>query len=212
MASLFPVAGNIETSTLKDSKLTLNTQRSMVLHICMTHVTNVTESQTLVCSQPFLIADHIETQAWNKPNMTLNTKRSKTPYIPWVCVVTYINHFEASALSDPQKNFWTLKGQRYPKYVLLVFQTPKFHFILLYDLTIFNYIAILRKVHWMTPKGPWTRRGERHLICFTSVAALQITFRFALQLAIQQMFCCHHQRAKNTMMLKLKRTICFWFT
>ena len=85
---------------------------------------------------------------------------------------------------------WTIQGQMYPIYVLLVSPIPKFQSISLYSPTRSNVLnicitsiprfqillnfalwpadvdiqAILRQVHWITPKWPWTLHGTRYKV------------------------------------------------
>ncbi len=48
-------------------------------------------------------------------------------------------------------------------YVLQISTRPKFHCFALRR-AVFELQAILRKVHWMTPKWPWTLQGHRYQI------------------------------------------------
>ncbi len=49
-----------------------------------------------------------------------------TPFRSTTTIFQHTGHFETSAPYDP-KWPWTLQGQRYPTYVLLVSMNPKFH-------------------------------------------------------------------------------------
>ncbi len=128
-------------------KLTLNTTGSYVLHM---YVTSIHESQ--ISLHFALIRAIFEKQA------ILRQVHQMTSNWPWTLqgqITLYMHHkcpqvsnftqfhsmtscfrdtgnFETSALNDP-KWYWTLQGQRYPIYVLLVFTSPKFHSISLYN-------------------------------------------------------------------------------
>ncbi len=71
---------------------------------------------------------------------------------------------------------WTLQGQMYPIYVLLVPLSLKFHTVLLYDQLLPNKLqAILRQVHRMTPK--WRAlQSQRYPIYVLLRSLTQICF------------------------------------
>ncbi len=71
---------NFETSALNDPKMTLNTTRSKVPHICFTSV-NESHISLGFALQPVVFWDtsHFETNALNDPKWTFNPARSNYP-------------------------------------------------------------------------------------------------------------------------------------
>ena len=77
--------------------------------------------------------------------MTLKIKGSKEPQIfspvsSWFCYCLILRpavfQLQASlkqSVRDDPKRYWTLQGQTYDSYVLLVFPNHRFHVIVLYD-------------------------------------------------------------------------------
>ncbi len=59
---------------------------------------------------------------------------------------------------------WTLQGQRHPIYVLqdIVLMGPKFKSVSLYEQPFWRYRPILTQEDRMTPKWPWTLKGQRY--------------------------------------------------
>ncbi len=118
--------------------LTLEAQR------CIIFVTLVFLSSKF---QSVLLRDNLFScrPFWDKctewPKRTLNPTRSKVPQIYFTSVheshlFAVAGSFDTSVPNDP-KLHWTLQGQRYSIYGLLVSPSPKFQSIALYDISCF---------------------------------------------------------------------------
>ncbi len=88
------------------------------------------------------------------------------------CWVTY--HFEKSAQND-------LKPYRVLHACVTSIHEAQISLRFTLQWAIFELQAILKKVHQMTPKWPWTLQAQMHPICVNSVPDPQISLHFALR-------------------------------
>ncbi len=72
----------------------------------------------------------------------------------------------------------------YPIYVLLISTSPQISLRFAIWPVGFELQAILRQVHQMPPKWPWTPQGQMYQICATSVPNSQISVRSTLRSAV----------------------------
>ncbi len=129
--------------------------------------------QLFLCYWPFW-EKYIE---WNQ--MALNTKRSKVPHTHITTVhdsqisFTFALEpvvFQIQAILRQMhwmilKWCWTLKGQRYPIYMLQLWSTESQNFIYFFlQPAVFEIQSILRQVHWLTPKWPYTLKSQNYHI------------------------------------------------
>ncbi len=145
--SRFRDTGNFETSALNNCKITLNTKRSYRPHI---DVTSIQESQISLrfALRPdvFRILAILRQVHRMTPNLYWILKGQITLYMysnfprdsnfsrfySTTSLIRVTGHFETGVPNYPQMS-WTLQGQRYTTYVLLVSPSPKFHSVLLYN-------------------------------------------------------------------------------
>ncbi len=128
----------------------------------------------------FRVTGHFETRAPNDPQMTLNAKRSKVPH-------THTKNTPESQISfrfpvqpvifelqtilrrvHPITPKWpeTLKGQRWPIYMLQLCKIFKFHFVLIcYRQPFSTYRPFWDKcTDDPKLKCPWTMKDQRYLM------------------------------------------------
>ncbi len=96
MTLRFRFTGRFLTRVSNDPKMTLNTARSDVPHVC---VTSVTENQISIF---FRVTAHFYTNTLNYPYMTLNTARLTVPYI--CCISTHESKSQSLSLYDQPPN------------------------------------------------------------------------------------------------------------
>ncbi len=116
------------------------------------------------------IIGHFETSALNDPRMTdtpyythYNYPRVKNfnPFRSTVSHVWVITYFETSTPNDLHM---TLNTKRSNVAYIHVTTTPESQISPCFSVrtVAFELQAILRQVHWMTPKLPWTLKGQRY--------------------------------------------------
>ena len=81
---------------------------------------------------------------------------------------------------------WTLQVQNVPHILVFITIVQESQISIRFTLrpAFFDIQAILRQVHWMTPKWPWTVQDQRYPRNVTSVQESQISIRFALRPAL----------------------------
>ena len=121
----------------------------------------------------FRVTVHFEKSALNDPKMSLNTTSSNVPHMCYLChwfpnftpfcstasCFWYIGHFGTSASNDPKM---TLNPTRLNVPNICTTTVPESQISLSFPLrpALFEIQAILRQVHWITPKWPWTLKSQ----------------------------------------------------
>ncbi len=176
-ASRFRLTGHFETSALNDPKETLNTKRPKVLY---TGCISTLASQFSLCfALPLAI---FELQA------ILRQVRRITPKWPWTLLgqrypiymwqlppspkfqsvslyrqpfARYTCQFETSAPNHPKVTINT-KWKQIPHIHVTTVLESQIPFRFALRLAIFELQAILKQVHQMTPKWPWTLNDQKY--------------------------------------------------
>ncbi len=160
--------------------MTLNIKRSKVPHVCS--ISNPESKISFSMANRYWVTGQFEPSAPNDPKWPFkNTKRPKLPHIHVMLLLPPSSKsrsvslygqplfelqaiFETNVLNDPKMTLNTRRSKLPHIHVTTITQ---FQISLRFALwpSVFGLQDILGQMHWMTPKWPWTLRGQRYSIC-----------------------------------------------